>query len=111
MTLTDLIIGLTIITFFIIGFSDVAFPALRAWEEVIGEYRLARSMEFVASSFRKECSSENRDIEKWKKAMLIVKELISYEISEIKNENAIQALKLSCIIGTEHIVIIGGCIP
>lgn len=111
MTFTDIIAGLIILSLFVAGFSQALFPALKSWDEAIAEYRIARSIEFVAASFTKECIKRDRNIEAWKKAVSTVSELQSYEIIELRQGSVLRALKADCIIAGQQLEIIGLCTP
>ncbi|GHV77503.1 hypothetical protein AGMMS49942_23240 [Spirochaetia bacterium] len=111
MTLTEILAALLIVGLFLAGLSQSVFPAITAWDRTNREYRAANSIHFVAASFRKECVKENRNIENWKKAVAAVPELVSYEITEIRQGDLIRALRLSCIVADEHIEVIGLCTP
>jgi hypothetical protein len=111
MTFTNLIVGIVIFSFFLVGISEAIVPVINTWESTITEYRISRSIKFVAVSFTQECGKKNRDIEAWKKTVSIVKELQSYEILEMYQGSTLRALKADCIIGGEQIEIIGLCTP
>jgi len=111
MTYIDAIAALVILSFFIIGFSQAFLPALTAWEEAMAEHRTARTIHFIAGSFRQECEKVDRDIENWKKQVSIAKELESYVITEIRKEDELRAMKAVCIISGEQYEIIGPCVP
>jgi hypothetical protein len=111
MTFTELIAGIVIFSLFIAGFSASFFPALEAWNRASNEYRLARSIDFVAASFRKECAKANRNMESWQKAVSAVKELDSCEIGEIRQDGVLRALKLSLSMGGVPLEVIGLCTP
>ncbi len=111
MTFTNLVVGVIIFSLFLAGFSQVLVPVVNAWGSAISEYRISRSIEFVASSFTQECMKQNRDIEAWKRTVSIVNELQSCEILELRQGGILRALKADCIIAGEQIEIIGLCTP
>jgi hypothetical protein len=111
MTFTDIIAAVLIMAFFLAGLSQAVFPAWTAWNRISGEYQTARSIAFVAASFRKECARTDRNIETWKRAVSIVRELESCEITEYRQEDILRALKASCVISGETVEIIGLCTP
>ena len=107
MNFINAITALSILSFFFSGFSQAILPAYAAWNIAIAEYKTAKTIHFVAESFRRECEKPDRNIENWKKHVSIAKELESYEISELRKNNVLRALKLVSIIGGERIEIIG----
>ncbi len=111
MTFTNLIAGIIIFSCFLIGFSQALVPVINAWESAVSDYRTSRSIEFIASSFTKECIKPNRDIEAWKKIVSAVNELQSCEILELRQGAVVRALKADCVIAGEQIEIIGLCTP
>jgi hypothetical protein len=111
MTFTDVLIAIAIFTLFIIGLSQIFFPAMIAWNKASNEYRTAQSINFIAKSFRNACSGSGGSLDNWKKAVTAVRELESYEINEIWQGGALRALKLTCIVSNEHVEVIGLCIP
>jgi hypothetical protein len=111
MTFTDIIAGIIIFSLFLIGFSQVLFPVIHAYEDALSDYRISRSIEFISSSFKKECIKKNRDMEAWKKVVSAVTELQSCEILELRQGSRVMALKADCIIAGEQIEIIGLCTP
>jgi hypothetical protein len=111
MTFTDVFVAIFIMILFLSGFSKVAFPVISAWNRISNEYQDIRSIEFVASSFKKECASKDRNIEKWKKIVAVVNELESCEIIEYVQGDTLRALKAICVISGESIEIIGLCAP
>lgn len=111
MTLTDIIIAAIIITLFFSGFAQVFLPLTNRWSRVIKEYQSARSIYFVAESFKNECRNNNRNIERWKENVKIVKGLTIKEIKELKSQGRLQAMKLSFNVFEENIEVIGLCIP
>jgi hypothetical protein len=111
MTFTDLITALVITTLFLNGFGQAVMPALRAWRGANEEYQVAQDIAFVAESFRKECTQDDRSIERWKRAVASVRELQAVEITEYTEEGYLLALKLSCVVAGEAIEVIGVCTP
>jgi len=111
MTFSNLITALAITGYFLIGFSQLFLPSYTAWNTAMAEYRSARSLHFIAESFRRECEKPDRNIENWKKAVSITKELESYEITELWQGDMLRALKLISIISGKHVEIIGACAP
>lgn len=111
MTFIDVLAALIIITLFIFGFSQACWPVYRAWAAALEAYKTARTISFVAESFRRECASPDRNIERWKKIMLTAPELESYELTELWHGEILRALKAACIISGEPVEIIGVCTP
>jgi hypothetical protein len=111
MTFTDLIVGILLFSLFLIGLTHILFPIINTWEITASQYRASRSIEFVASSFEKECMKKDRNIEAWKKTVSVVKELQSIEILELWQGTTLRAIKADCIIAGEQIEIIGLCTP
>ncbi|MDR0909115.1 MAG: hypothetical protein LBM77_05055 [Spirochaetaceae bacterium] len=109
MTLTDVLAGTAILIFFLVGFSQTAFPAMKAWNAANVEYREARSLEFVANSFRAECAKEARNMKAWETAVSTVKEMTSYEIEEINHEDSAVAMRLRCTVGSSNYEILALC--
>jgi hypothetical protein len=109
MAFIDVISALVIFGFFISGFSQAFLPAYNAWDNAAKEYRTAQTINFIAESFKQECSKQNRNIDNWKNAVATVKELNSYEITELWQGEILRALKLTCIISGEYLEIIGVC--
>jgi len=111
MTLIETITALVIMSFFLLGFSQAFMPAYLAWGRAMESYKTARTIEFVAQSFRKECAKTDRNIERWKKTVSIAKELEHYEFTEFRQGGILRALKATCIISGETVDIIGLCTP
>ena len=111
MTFSNLISALIILSFFFSGISQAFLPAYKAWGSVMAEYRTAKTIHFIAESFRRECEKPNRNIETWKKQVSIAKELESYEIIELWQGDILRALKLVGIFSGERIEVIGLCAP
>jgi len=110
MTFTDAIAALVILVLFFAGFSQAFIPALTAWGEAVKEYSTAKTIYFIAESFRQECKKPDRDIENWEKQVSVAKELESYAITEYWQEDELLALKIACVISGELIEIIGLCV-
>jgi hypothetical protein len=111
MTFIDLITALVLFGFFILGFSQAFLPAYTAWDTAMAEYRTAKTIFFVAESFRRECEKPGGNIENWKKQVSAAKELKNYEITELWQGDILRALKLVSIISGERVEIIGLCTP
>jgi hypothetical protein len=111
MTFVDLFTALVITVFFLAGFSQAFLPVYYAWGRAEREYTSARTIHFIAETFKAECAKPDRDIERWKKTVAIAGELESYEISELRQEGIVRALKVSCVISGEPVEIIGLCAP
>ena len=111
MTFIDALAALLILGFFLFGLSDAVLPAYKAWNSAAAEYRTARTIRFVAQSFRNECAKQDRNIERWEKANAAAKELESFEISEMRQGDILRALKAACVISGERVEIIGVCTP
>lgn len=111
MTFIDAICALVILSLFFFAFAQIFLPAYTAWENAMDEYEKAKTIHFVSELFLKECEKSRRDIEDWKKAVAVSKELESYEVIELKDADVLRALKLVCIIGGESIEVIGLCAP
>ena len=108
MTFIDAIAAVVIMSVFLAGFSQGFLPVYKAWEDAMAEYRTAKTIHFVAESFRRECEKPDRNIENWEKmAAASAKELESYEISELKESGVLRALKITCFISGERLEIIG----
>jgi hypothetical protein len=111
MTLTDLIAGTIIFLLFVSGVSQAALPMLQAWNRLSFEYQQIRSVSFVAESFRNECKKPAPDMDKWKQDISVVRGLEVAEITEIRRNDTLRALKLSCVIGGEQFESIGVWMP
>ena len=107
MTFTDVITAMVIFSLFIFGFSQAFLPAYNAWDRAAKEYRTAKTIYFIAESFKQECGKPYRNMENWKEAVRVAKEMDSYEITELFKEDALWALKLTCAISGEYLEIIG----
>jgi len=107
MTFSNLISALVILTFFFSGFSQAFFPAYKAWNIAAAEYRTAKTIHFIAESFKRECEKPNRNIDNWENQVSIAKELESYQITELIQGDILRALKLTGIISGERVEIIG----
>jgi len=111
MTFIETITALVIMSFFLLGFSQAFMPAYLAWGRAMETYKTARTIDFVAKSFRSECAKQDRNIERWEKTVSTAKELEHYEFIEYRQEGILRALKVSCIISGEYVEIIGLCTP
>jgi hypothetical protein len=109
MTFTDCIAALIISSLFLTGFTQAALPAYTAWMRAYRDYRTARDIAFVAESFRRECAGDDRNIERWKQAVLAVPELEVRDITEYKKGPLLLALRLTCVIAGEPVEVIGVC--
>jgi len=111
MTLIDVITALLVMGIFLFGFSQAFLPVYTAWNNVMEEYNAAKTIHFIFESFKNECAKQNRDMEKWKWLVSSAKELESCEITEIKKEDCLFALRAMCVIAGEQLEIIGLCPP
>ena len=111
MTYIEIIAALLILAIFFNGFSQVFLSAHNALNNAMKDINTAKTIQFVAESFKKECANPDRNIENWKYAVSVAKELESYEIIEIKQGDILRALKAIFIIAGERIEIIGLCTP
>lgn len=111
MTFIEILIALIITGFFLVGFSQAFLPAFHAWDNAMKTYQTAHTIDFIARSFKAECAKPDRDMERWKRAVLTAKELEHYEITEYWQGDMLRALKALCIISGEPIEIIGLCTP
>ena len=111
MNLINVVVALVILSLFLLGFSQIFLPAFNEWKKAASEYHAAHTIQFIADSFRKECAKPYPDMEKWKKNVGAAKELESCEITELKKEDKLYALKATCLIAGEHIEILGLCKP
>ena len=111
MTFIDAISALLILSFFLFGFADAFLPAYRAWNRAMTEYRTAKTIHFIAESFRDECAKNDRNIENWEKIIAPARELESWEVIELWQGDKLRALKAVCVISGERLEIIGVCAP
>jgi len=111
MTFIDAIAALVILSFFFFGFSQAFLPTMTAWEAAMAEHRTAKTIYFIAESFRQECNKPGRDIENWIKQVAVARELENCEITELRQGGDVRALKAVCIISGERVEIIGLCTP
>jgi predicted signal transduction protein with EAL and GGDEF domain len=111
MNLINVVVSLVILSLFLVGFSQIFFPAFNEWRRAASEYYAAHTIQFIADSFRKECAKPQRNIQKWKENMRVAKELESCEITELKSGDKLYALKAACVIAGERIEILGLCKP
>ena len=109
MTYIETIAGVFIFTFFIAGFSQVMLPAYQSWNTASSNYRIASNIEFISDTFRKESALKNRNIEKWKRDVSIINDLVLYEISEINKNGIVVALKVVCNCNGENFEVIAEC--
>ena len=111
MTFIEAITALVLLGFFLFGFSQAFLPAYNAWNTARTEYGIAHSIRFIAESFRNECAKPYPNMENWQKNVSSAKELESYEISELWQNDELWALKLKFTIAGERLEIIGLCAP
>jgi hypothetical protein len=111
MNFIDTVAALLILGIFFSGASGVFLPVYKAYKDVSAQYSGAKSIHFIAESFKDECAKPDRNMENWKKAVAAVKELESCEISEITKAGKTLALKASCVIQGEHVEINALCGP
>jgi len=111
MNLIEAIVALAILCFFLFGFSQIFLPVFNEWSRAASDYYAAHTIQFIADSFRKECTRPYPDMESWKKSVSAAKELESCEITELKKDDKLYALKAACFIAGEHIEILGLCKP
>ncbi|MCL2139947.1 MAG: hypothetical protein FWH41_10525 [Treponema sp.] len=111
MTFIDVITSLVLISVFLFGFSQVFLPVFSAWNRAAIKYSTVKTINFIAESFRNECIKPDRNIENWEKMAGSAKEMESYAITEIIQDEVLRALKLTCIIAGESLEIIGLCTP
>ena len=107
MTLIDVITALILLSVFLFGFSGAFFPVYEMWNRAMAEYRNARTIHFITESFKNECAKTDRNIENWKKNVIVAKELENYEVKELKQGDVLRALKLTFFISGERLEIIG----
>ena len=106
MTFSNLITSLIITSLFLFGFSQAFLPAYTAWDRAATEYRSARTIHFIAESFRRECEKPDRNIANWKNYVAVAKELESYEITELRQGDSVRALRFIGIISGKEIEVI-----
>ena len=111
MTLIDVIAATAIIVVFLTGFSGALLPAWRAWEEAEAELRTGQTIHFIAESFRSECAKPDRNMEKWREMAALSRGIEGIELSEMKQGELVRAFRAACVIGGEHIEIMGLCAP
>jgi len=111
MTYVEVITALLILCVFFAGFSQVFLPLHKTWNSATHDLKTAKTMEFIAESFKNECIKPDRNIDNWKKLISIANELEHYEIIEIKQGDVLRALKGIFIISGDHIEVIGLCTP
>ena len=86
-------------------------PAYNAWEKAASELRAAKAIHFIAESFRRECGKPDRNIDNWEMQAAAVKELESYEITELWQGDVFRALKLLFFVSGIRVEVIGLCVP
>ena len=111
MTFTELLATLVISVFFFSGLSQAAMPVLRNWQNANEAYQYAHTLAFLNGSFRNACGTPSRNIEKWKKDISIVSGLESCELSEIKKDETVVAMKASLVVWGEQLELIADCTP
>ena len=111
MAYIEIICALIITGFFLFGFSQAFIPAYKAWEKAIKTYQTVHTISFIAESFKKECSRNDRNIDRWKHSISAAKEMEHYEIKELWQDSVLRAIKLTCLISGEKIEVIGECMP
>jgi len=111
MTYVEVIASFLILSLFFMGVSQIFLPAYEAWNTATNDLKTAKTIYFISESFKKECAKPNRNMDNWKKAVSVARELEEYEIIEIKQADILRALKAICIISGERIEIIGLCTP
>jgi len=111
MTFIEALAAILILTLFFAGFSQIFLPAYDAWQNAVFDLRTAKSIQFVAESFRNECAKPDRNMEGWKYAVSVVRELESCEITELKQGGIVLALKAVCTISGERLEVVGLCAP
>ena len=111
MTFVDTICAAVILVVFLTCFCQALLPARAAWRSAEAEHRTGQAIYFIAGSFRSECAKSDRSMERWKKTVAVTRELESCQLIEIKQGEALRAIKALCVISGEHIEIIGLCTP
>ena len=111
MTYIDAIMALILLGFFLFGFSQVFLPAYNAWNSATTEYYTAHTIHFIAESFRNECAKPHPNMVNWEKNVSVAKELESYVITEIKQDDELLAYKVICVIAGERLEILGLYMP
>ena len=111
MTFIDLITAIVVMGVFLLGFAQIFLPAYTSWEKAMAEYSTAKTIDFIAQSFRKECARQDRNIERWKKTAAVAKELEACEVTEIMQRDVVYAIRAICIISGERLEIVGLCAP
>ena len=107
MTLTDVITAVLIMGLFLSGFSQAFLSGYKAWNMARAEYNTAKTIQFIAESFKNECAKPDGNIENWKKIAASAKELESFQIKELKEGGILRALMAICLISGEYIEVIG----
>jgi hypothetical protein len=111
MNLIDAVVALVILGFFFFFFSQIFFFVFFFLCLAASFYYSAHTIRFIAESFRRECAKPYPNMENWKKSVSAAKELESCEITELKKDDELYALRAACIIAGEHIEILGLCKP
>jgi hypothetical protein len=111
MTFIEVIAAIIIAGFFFMGFSQVAMPAYAAWDNAMSDLKTAKTIQFIAESFKNECAKPDRNMDNWKNAVSVANELDGCEIIEMMQGDIVRALKAICTISGERIEIIGLCTP
>ena len=111
MTYIEVFTALFLLCIFLFGFSQVFLPAYNAWNMAVAEFSIAHTIHFIAESFRNECAKPYPNMERWKKNVSVAKELESYGITELRQNDKLWALRLNFIIAGNRLEIIGLCAP
>ena len=109
MTYIDAIMAIIILGFFLFGFSQAFLPGYTEWNRATKEYYTAHTIHFIAESFKIECAKPFPNMENWIRNVSAAKELESYEIIELKQDDELVAYKAICTIAGERLEIIGLC--
>lgn len=111
MTFTEIIVTLIISFLFLSGLSQAAQPVLQGWHNANDAHQYANTLFFLNGSFRNACASPSKNLEKWKKDISIISSLDSCEISELKKNGSVVALRASITIDGEQLELIADCSP
>jgi len=109
MTYIETVVSAILFSLFMAMFSQALFPLMSSMIRARNEYEIAKSIEFLDKSFRKECASSSRNILKWKHDVAFITRLESCQVSEIYTEGSLCAMKANCLINGENIEIIAEC--
>ena len=109
MTYSETIVSVILLSIFIVTFTHAIIPAMDMFKCAQDEYDTIRSVEFIDMSFRKECSTVNRNIEKWKTEVSAVSGMEKCETTELYSDGKVCAIKAECIIGGKNFVLIAEC--